>query len=226
MPPLLQAKNIQKNILDYGRPIPLLHDISLSIRSGALAMISGPSGSGKSTLLYLLGLLDEADTGHLWINGQDVSQLNPAEKTDFRLNNLGFVFQFHFLLAEFSALYNVMIPLLRQGISEKIAANKAHALLEQLDLGDKAQSYPAQLSGGQRQRVAIARSLINNPSIIFADEPTGSLDSKNAQRVFSIFKDLCHNAGKTVVMVTHDPDFVQQADQNIRIIDGKTHDKG
>lgn len=218
----MQAYNLTKTIDDHGRQVTLLKDISFTVNQGELVAINGPSGSGKSSLLYLLGLLDTPDSGEIIIKGQTTQHLTPLEQAEFRLNHLGYIFQFHFLLAEFTSLYNVMIPLLKRGVKDEHSCKeRALDLLCQLGLEDKAYLLPSQLSGGQRQRVAIARSLANDPPLILADEPTGSLDSRNAQRVFDIFRTLCSQGQKTIIMVTHDTNFASQADRRISLEDGQ-----
>jgi len=203
-------------------PVTLVHDVSLSIGRGEFVCIMGPSGSGKSSLLYLLGLLDVPTQGKIWIDGRDTSGLGDDALTDLRLDKLGYVFQFHFLLAEFSALDNVMLPIRRLGrLSDDAARARAHELLDKLDMGDQHAKRPSQLSGGQRQRVAIARALANDPLVILADEPTGNLDSKSGGNVRDILRALATDMGKTVVAVTHDAHFASVANRRIGIVDGQ-----
>jgi lipoprotein-releasing system ATP-binding protein len=199
----------------------LVNHVDLTVEKGEFLAITGPSGCGKSSLLYLLGLLDVPTEGEVYIAGQATSQLSETQKADLRLRMLGFVFQFHFLLPEFSALSNVMIPMRTLGrLSLKEMRERGTSLLTSLGLGEQIAKLPNQLSGGQRQRVAIARALANDPEIIMADEPTGALDTVSTQQVFSILRDLS-DKGRTVVVVTHDMALADKADRRVRVIDGK-----
>lgn len=203
-------------------PTTLVRDIDLSIGSNEFVAITGPSGSGKSSLLYLLGLLDLPTTGEVRIRGRATAHMNEAERALTRLSMLGFVFQFHFLLPEFSALENVMLPMRALAtLSEDAMRTRARALLGSLGLADHARKRPDQLSGGQRQRVAVARALANDPPLILADEPTGSLDSVSSEQVFQILRDLVDKGRKTVVAVTHDLDIAARTDRQIRLVDGR-----
>lgn len=203
-------------------PVTLVQDISLTIERSEFVAIMGPSGSGKSSLLYLLGLLDTPTSGRILLDGRDTSGYGEDELAATRLRHLGFVFQFHFLLAEFSALDNVLLPMRRLGVLDADSAQRrARALLEQLGLSDQAHKRPHQMSGGQRQRVAIARALANDPPVILADEPTGNLDSHAAANVRQILRDLTRDLGKTVIAVTHDLTFASAADRRIGIVDGR-----
>lgn len=217
----LQAINLSK-ILSGEIEVTLIENVDFEIKKGEFVAIMGPSGSGKSSLLYLLGLLDKPTKGSLFIAGQDVSRYTDEELGDCRLSKMGFVFQFHFLLAEFTALENVMIPMKQLG---KLSISKIHeraqALLAAFGIGQHIQKYPRQLSGGESQRVAIARALANDPDIIFADEPTGNLDSFSSKNVKEIFKKISHEEGKSVIVVTHDPEFARTADRIVYLVDGK-----
>ncbi len=203
-------------------PVTLVEDITLEIEQGEFVAIMGPSGSGKSSLLYLLGMLDMPTSGKIWLNGADTHGLNEDELASIRLRQLGFVFQFHFLLAEFSALDNVLLPIRKLGrLPENEARARGLELLGSLGLGDQARKLPGQMSGGQRQRVAVARALANDPLIIFADEPTGALDTKAGENLRAIFKDLSRRQNRTIVVVTHDPSFAKAADRVLFLVDGK-----
>jgi lipoprotein-releasing system ATP-binding protein len=203
-------------------PVTLVQDVDLEIERGEFVCVMGPSGSGKSSLLYLLGLLDMPTRGRIWIDGEDTSGLSDDQLTDFRLARLGYVFQFHFLLAEFSALDNVSLPIRKLGRhSDEAARERAAQLLDRLGLEGHHHKRPSQLSGGQRQRVAIARALANDPLVILADEPTGNLDSASSANVRDILRDLTHELNKTVVAVTHDGSFASAADRRIGIVDGR-----
>ena len=205
-------------------PVILVDDVSLDIERGEFICIMGPSGSGKSSLLYLLGLLDVPTSGRVWLDGEDTSTYGEDQLANRRLEKLGFVFQFHFLLAEFTVLDNVMLPMRRLGkLDEVSAAARARELLQQLGVGEQAGKRPHQLSGGQRQRVVIARALANDPLVMLVDEPTGNLDSAAGATVRQILHDLTHQMGKTVVAVTHDAAFAAVADRRIGIVDGSIH---
>lgn len=199
----------------------LVNGIDLSVAKGEFLAITGPSGSGKSSLLYLLGLLDAPTEGEVIICGQDTSKLSENERADLRLMKCGFVFQFHFLLPEFSALENVMLPMRTAGVlSVNEMEVRAKNLLGTLGLETQLHKRPNQLSGGQRQRVALARALANEPEIIVADEPTGNLDVASTQQVFGILRGIA-DKGQTVVVVTHDAALAARADRRIHIVDGK-----
>ena len=203
-------------------PVTLVEDVSLEIPHGEFVAIRGPSGSGKSSLLYLLGLLDRPTTGRILLDGEDTSGYDEDRLADVRLKKLGFVFQFHFLLAEFTALENVMMPMRRLGsLSSNEQRARALALLKDLGLEGHEQKHPSQLSGGMRQRVAIARALANDPLIILADEPTGALDTKSSENVRTILHDLAHDQRRCIIAVSHDIAFASGADRQIEIVDGR-----
>lgn len=217
----LKAENLNK-YFHQPEDFQVLHDISFTINKGEFVPIIGKSGCGKSTLLYLLSTLDTDYTGNITINDTLLTGKTQDELSQFRNEHIGFVFQFHFLLPEFTALENVMLPALKLGrFSKKEIEEQALDKLRQLQMDSFANKVSTKLSGGQQQRVAIARALINNPGIIMADEPTGNLDSGNTKLVFDIFKDLAHNKGITILTVTHDLDFAKNADRVIEMVDGK-----
>jgi lipoprotein-releasing system ATP-binding protein len=203
-------------------PVTLVEGIDLEIGRGEFAAIMGPSGSGKSSLLYLLGLLDMPTGGRIFIDGADTAGLGEDELASLRLRKLGFVFQFHFLLAEFTVLDNVCLPMRKLGLlPEEEAIAKGLRLLEAFGLKKHAEKRPSQMSGGERQRVAVARALANDPVIILADEPSGSLDTKSSANLRAIFQDLAREEQRTVIVVTHDPVFAQAADRRIFLVDGR-----
>ncbi|HRK19169.1 MAG TPA: ABC transporter ATP-binding protein [Hyphomicrobiaceae bacterium] len=219
--PLIELSNVTKTIGD-GVLTTLVRQIDLRIEPGEFVAVMGPSGSGKSSLLYLLGLLDVPTEGRVIVEGRDTEHLSEAERARIRLSTLGFVFQFHFLLPEFSALTNVMLPmraLARLGEAEM--RSRAEALLGTLGLAGHMHKLPGQLSGGQRQRVAIARALANEPKVLLADEPTGNLDSASSEQVLGIFRKLVDETGRAIVMVTHDAELGARADRLVRIVDGR-----
>ena len=218
---VLRAENLARR-LEGEVPVTLVDGVSLEIERGQFVAIMGPSGSGKSSLLYLLGLLDVPTSGRIWLDGEDTTRYGEDELADRRLGKLGFVFQFHFLLAEFTVLDNVTLPMRRLGrLDEAAAGARGMELLGQLGVADQARKRPHQLSGGQRQRVAIARALANDPLVILADEPTGNLDSASSANVQEILRKLAHDSGKTIVAVTHDGNFASAADQRIGLVDGR-----
>jgi len=218
--PLITASRVTR-ILPGVVPTTLVRDIDLTIGARQYVAITGPSGSGKSSLLYLLGLLDLPTEGEVRISGRATAHMSEAERAQIRLSMLGFIFQFHFLLPEFSALENVTLPMKALGeLTPEAMRKRGNTLLASLGLADHASKRPDQLSGGQRQRVAVARALANDPPVILADEPTGSLDSKSSEQVFQILRDLVDQRGKTVVAVTHDLDMARRMDRRIVLQDG------
>jgi len=220
MTPGLEARELTR-ILPGPRPTTLVADIDASFEAQSFTVITGPSGSGKSSLLYLLGLLDPPSSGDVLLNGRSTRKLRNDARARTRLERFGFVFQFHFLLPELSAIDNVMLPM-RQLKRLEAAEMRARAdsLLVSLGLGSEAGKVPGALSGGQRQRVAVARALANDPQFVLADEPTGALDSKNGAAVFSIFRRLA-DEGRTVIVVTHDETLARTAERAIRLVDGR-----
>jgi lipoprotein-releasing system ATP-binding protein len=219
-PATIEARGLTR-ILPGVVPTVLVRDVGLLVAGRAFVAITGPSGSGKSSLLYLLGLLDLPTEGEVLINGRPTSAMDEEERARIRLSTLGFVFQFHFLLPEFSALQNVVLPMRAlAAASDTDMRLRGEMLLEQFGLAEHRHKRPDQLSGGQRQRVAVARALANDPPLILADEPTGSLDSKASEQVFQILRDLVDQRGKTVVAVTHDLDLASRMDRRIQLVDG------
>ncbi len=214
---MISGKNITKN---FGT-LPVLQGVDLSIASGEVVSLVGPSGSGKSTLLHILGTLDRPDQGLVEINGTDVTKLSRNALAAFRNRSIGFVFQFHHLLPEFSALENVCIPGWLGKRSKAEVKREAAALLELMGLADRADHRPNQLSGGEQQRVAVARALINKPAVIFADEPTGNLDSATAQALHRLFFDLRDQFKQTFLIVTHNEELASLSDRCLRIRDGQ-----
>ena len=214
---MLTGKNIYKR---YGT-IEVLKGVDIEIKKGEIASIVGPSGSGKSTLLHILGTLDKADMGEVSMNGAIMNLLQGKKLADFRNKHIGFVFQFHHLLPEFTALENVCIPGWLAGRKKNEVKEKAEGLLKMLGLVDRMENKPNEMSGGEQQRVAVARALINNPDIVFADEPTGNLDSANAKELHQLFFDLRNKFNQTFLIVTHNEELAQLSDRVLHMMDGK-----
>jgi len=218
---IMRTERLSRTLTTEALPVTLVKDASVEIRTHEFTAIKGPSGSGKSSLLYLLGLLDSPTSGKIYIDGVDITGYSQKKLAQIRLEQMGFVFQFHFLLPEFTTLENVMMPMRRLGkLKDSEIVKIASEKLDRLGLADHLNKLPSQLSGGQRQRVAVARALANNPRMIFADEPTGNLDSESSKTVQGILRNLAHEDGCAVVAVTHDPEFAQNCDRIITIVDG------
>ncbi len=216
---MIEAKNLKKSYKSGGDTLVVLKGLALDIKKGEFVAITGRSGSGKSTLLHQLGLLDHPDSGTIVIDGVDVSVLDSEERTDFRLRELGYVFQDYALVPELNAWENVAVPLLMQGLSMAEAKVKSVEALAKVNLKDKINNLPNQLSGGEQQRVSIARAIGHNPKIIFADEPTANLDTETADTVLKTFLDL-NKEGQTIVMVTHEPEYARLTHRIINLADG------
>lgn len=214
---MLSAKNIHKN---YGA-LPVLKGVDIEITKGEIVSIAGSSGAGKSTLLHILGTLDSADEGEIFLDNERIDKLKGNKLASFRNTHIGFVFQFHHLLPEFTALENVCIPGWIAGRKRKEVMEKAESLLNILGLPDRGEHKPGELSGGEQQRVAVARALINNPSIVMADEPTGNLDSANAKELHNLFIDLRTRFQQTFLIVTHNEELAQMSDRILHMKDGK-----
>lgn len=213
---------ILRNITKSFGSLQVLKGIDLDIAQGEVVSIVGPSGAGKTTLLQIMGTLDRADSGSIIINGTDISSLKNQALARFRNQHIGFVFQFHQLLPEFTALENITIPALIAGRSQREARQRAEELLDFMGLSDRAAHKPAELSGGEKQRVAVARALVNHPAVILADEPSGSLDSANKADLHALFFRLRDEMGQTFVIVTHDEELAKTTDRTIQMKDGKT----
>jgi lipoprotein-releasing system ATP-binding protein len=218
---VVEARALSRTLTDPD-PVTLVRDCSLAVQPGEMVAIIGPSGCGKSSLLYLLGLLDRPTSGEVLFEGRPTGNLGDAERTRLRLERIGYVFQFHFLLPELTAQANVELPMRRLGrLRDSEITARADALLLKLGLGDEAHRRPDRLSGGQRQRVAIARALANDPAILLGDEPTGNLDSANTRVVIEEFQRLAHEEGRAVICVTHDAQVAAAADRRIHMLDGR-----
>ncbi len=213
---MLKAQGIRKS---YGK-LNILKGVNLEVKAGEIVSIVGASGAGKSTLLHIIGTLDKPDAGSLTINDSDVSKLSMQQLSAFRNKNIGFIFQFHHLLPEFTALENVCIPAFIAGVSVAKAEARAKELLELLGVAERAQHKPNELSGGEQQRVAVARALVNNPLLVLADEPSGNLDSVNAESLHSLFVELRNKLNQTFIIVTHNEHLADIADRKIQMKDG------
>jgi lipoprotein-releasing system ATP-binding protein len=219
--PAVELKNVTRILTEEVIPVTLVKDINCTINKGDFVSVTGPSGSGKSSLMYLIGLLDIPTKGSVLIDGVNTTIAGQTERERIRLEKIGFVFQFHFLLMEFSALDNIILPMKKLGkLNPNEMKERAEMLLGHFGLKDAGHKKPYQLSGGERQRVAIARAMANDPLIILADEPTGNLDTKNADIVFDLFKKMVKEDKKTVITITHEPYLAKRANRQINIVDG------
>ena len=218
---LLQVKRLEHSFTIGEEYVQALRGVSFEAKTGEVTAIVGPSGCGKSTLLYLLGLLDRPDKGEILLDNKSVSQASDQVRTELRNKNLGFVFQFHFLIKELTACENVSMPLFKAGIQRKEANKRARSVLAKLGLGDKAERFANKLSGGEQQRGAIARAMVNSPSLLLADEPTGNLDSENSRKVFQLLLQFAREESTAVILVTHNPEIAEKCDQILRMKDGQ-----
>ncbi len=221
---MITAKNIVKTFKNGSVETQVLKDVSLTIHDGEFVAIMGKSGAGKSTFMYQLGLLDHPTTGEVKIDNIVVTDLSQDDRTRFRLDNLGYIFQDYALVPELTAIENVMVPLLMQGKTTDEAAEIAHESLAKIGLSHRENNLPSQMSGGEQQRVSIARAVAHNPKILFADEPTANLDNISSEAVMEVFKNL-HKQGQTIIMVTHEPEYTTYCDRVIYLSDGKIVDE-
>ena len=216
----MEARGLSKVLKLPAGEVKALKDFSASFEARKRYAVTGPSGCGKSTLLYLLGLLDKPSGGEVFLNGTPTGALSPDALAAMRNQQLGFIFQFHFLLPELTVTENIILPALKRGVTEQEATQRSHGLLDEIGLRAKAGRFAWQLSGGEQQRVAVARSLINNPPVVLADEPTGNLDTANSQMVFELLSRACLSRGSTLIIVTHNPQLAARCDLTLRLQDG------
>ena len=222
---IVQLENVYKSYTQGREPVPVLHDISMTVEQGEYIAIMGPSGSGKTTLMNLLGCLDVPSSGTYLLEGQDIGSLSDDALADIRNQSIGFVFQNFHLLPKMTALDNVALPLLYRGVSLRDRRTRAEAALKLMGLGDRMDFYPNQLSGGQQQRVAIARAIVGSPRLLLADEPTGALDTASGNQIMEIFRRLSQR-GITIIMITHELGIARCADKIYHILDGRLHTHG
>ena len=218
---ILEVKNLYKSYKNGDEKLQIIKDLNFSLPAGKRMVITGESGCGKSTFLNMVGSLDQCDSGQIIVDSTDITSLDAAGLCRYRNHTIGFVFQFHYLLKELSALENVMIPAMVAGLSRKEAADRAAELLESVKMTHRKDFYPSRLSGGERQRVAVARALVNNPVLLLADEPTGNLDPANAQKIGQLLFSMADKYKKTLILVTHDMNLAQKADRQFRIVEGR-----
>ncbi|MEJ5233239.1 MAG: ABC transporter ATP-binding protein [Geminicoccaceae bacterium] len=220
-PPVLRLVGIRRSFLQGSVTLEILKGVDLALEAGTLAALVGPSGSGKSTLLHIAGLLERPTAGEVVIEGRAASGLSDGERTRLRRARIGFVYQFHNLLADFTALENVVLPQLLAGVGRKVAEARGRELLARLGLEGRLHHRPGRLSGGEQQRVAIARALANRPGLVLADEPTGNLDPHTAEEVFALLLEVVREAGAAVLIVTHDPELARRTDRIWRLVEGR-----
>ena len=217
---ILTIKNLEKKYITDSEELTVLKNLNLTVEEGSKLVIAGESGSGKSTLLNIIGGIDSATSGSVTAGNWEVTSLNEAKMAEYRSNFIGLIFQFHYLLKDFTALENVYMPALRAGVSKKEALERAKSLLNDVGISERMNHLPSQLSGGERQRVACARALINNPTLILADEPTGNLDPANAEKIGDLLFSLSDKYKKTLILVTHDMKLAEKGDKLFRIVEG------
>lgn len=220
---IIKAESISKTFEGTRKPITVLRDLDLGVGEGEVIVILGASGAGKSTLLHILGTLDDPDSGKVLIRGKDPRECSARELNEIRNSELGFVFQFHYLLPEFNALENVGMPAILQGAGRDEAEGRALELLGEVGLADRISHRPAELSGGEQQRVAVARALMNNPAIVLADEPSGNLDERNSEGLHTLIGELSRLKGQSFVIVTHKKELLEKADRRLLLKDGRLH---
>lgn len=218
---VLMCENLNKTFTEGPAEVNVLNDITFSIKKGEQVSIVGASGSGKSTLLHLLGGLDTPTKGRVEVAGQDMASLDETQRGNLRNQHLGFVYQFHHLLQEFSALENIAMPLLIRGLGVEEATEKANSMLDRVGLGHRVQHKPSELSGGERQRAALARALVTDPTCVLADEPTGNLDGKTAEQVYELMREINRELNTSFIVVTHDLNFANKMDRILHLVDGK-----
>jgi len=218
--PALRLEKVTRGFKEGSGRLEVLRGVDLDIWPGEIVALIGPSGAGKSTLLHITGLLEQPDGGQVYLDGTPCVGLSDAERTELRRDHLGFVYQFHHLLPEFSALENIMLPQLVSGISKREAAERGRKLLDKVQLGARATHRPAELSGGEQQRIAIARALANEPRLLLADEPTGNLDQRTADHVFAMLMDVLRSTGRAALIATHNPELARRMDRIVTIQDG------
>jgi lipoprotein-releasing system ATP-binding protein len=219
-PPVLRLSGITKTFVQGSRRLEILKGVELSLPAGEMVALLGPSGAGKSTLLHISGLLERADGGEVALVGQSATDLNDRARTALRRTAIGFVYQYHHLLPEFSAIENLVIPQMLAGVGRRAAAERARELLAQVGLAERGEHRPARLSGGEQQRVAIARAVVNRPKLLLADEPTGNLDPETAEGVFRLLRDLVQEAGVAALIATHNIELSRRLDRVLRLADG------